>query len=232
MKANELKELAGQVLRLAAAKRGDEAAALVYKAAVQKIPFSVLNTLGVTIGRGYLAAPSGGFAFADGLWRKHGKNEGIILTIANILGILGEAHGSGSLPLVEKYNVDGAAWYVTDILGSRACKRIFRPGAFAPLKHVLVRWAADPDKWNRRLAAVTIHEISKLEPFDIDGAFSILSTLMQEGDKDVKKGTAWAFRTISRKYPERVEKYLEQFKDSDNNDTRYIVNMGSKNIRG
>ncbi len=57
MKAKELKELAGQVIRLLQSKRSDEAVSLVYDAAARKIPFSVLNSLGVAIGRGCRGTP-------------------------------------------------------------------------------------------------------------------------------------------------------------------------------
>ena len=91
------------------------------------------------------------------------------------------------------------------------------------------RWVRDENKWIRRFGVVVLRAFGKAEV--PERAFEILDQAMTDRDSDVKKGTAWILRDLSKRHPAHVFKFLLSWAQSNpNRNTVWIIKNGMKKL--
>lgn len=91
-------------------------------------------------------------------------------------------------------------------------------------------WIKDKNKWIRRFGVVTLRGYKKIEI--TDKVFKILDTIMEDGDKDVKKAVSWVLREITKKNPDDVAEFFTRWaKTNLSKDAIWIIKDGMKKLR-
>jgi len=119
-------------------------------------------------------------------------------------------------------------WAVCDNLSMFGVEPIVysNPELVLPLSE---RWIKDKNKWIKRFGVVTLRGYKKVET--TDNVFKILNTVMEDGDKDVKKAVSWILREITKKNPDEVAEFLTKWaKANPNKDTKWIIKDGIKKL--
>ncbi|MDI6603503.1 MAG: DNA alkylation repair protein, partial [Patescibacteria group bacterium] len=91
------------------------------------------------------------------------------------------------------------------------------------------KWSKSENKWLRRFGVVTLRGYKKVKT--TNKVFKILDSIMDDGEKDVKKAVSWVLREITKKNPDEVSKFLIKWaKTNPNRDTRWIIKDGMKKL--
>jgi len=91
------------------------------------------------------------------------------------------------------------------------------------------QWVRDENKWIRRFGVVVLRAFGKAEVSE--RAFEILGQAMTDRDSNVKKGTAWILRDLSKRHPAHVFEFLLGWAQSNpNRDTTWIIKNGMKKL--
>ncbi|MGW4489238.1 DNA alkylation repair protein [Amycolatopsis sp. NPDC004368] len=109
------------------------------------------------------------------------------------------------LDLYDELIVDGAWWDFVDEVAIRRVGPILRQYR-ADVTPVLLRWAADPDRWRRR-AAVICQVSAKA---DVDRALLTTAIEANVADPDffLRKGIGWALRDHAKTDPDWVRTFV------------------------
>jgi len=87
----------------------------------------------------------------------------------------------------------------------------------------------DENKWIRRFGVVVLRAFEKVDlP---EGVLEVLAQVMQDRDRDVKKGAAWMLRDLSKRHGTQVFEFLLGWAESDPTlDTAWIIKNGPKRL--
>jgi len=91
-------------------------------------------------------------------------------------------------------------------------------------------WIASDNKWIRRLAVATIPPYIRARKQEAEICLKLLSHVMKEEDKDVKKAIGWALREITKKDENAVFEFLKGWATTDNINTHQIIKEGMKKL--
>jgi len=73
-------------------------------------------------------------------------------------------------------------------------------------------WLDSESKWTRRVAVVTM--LYQKERLPVQELLDFISPLMQDQARCVQQGIGWLLRELSELYPQEIEEFLTQYKDS------------------
>jgi len=91
------------------------------------------------------------------------------------------------------------------------------------------QWVRDENKWIRRFGVVVLRAFEKA--YLHERAFEILDQVMTDRDSDVKKGTAWILRNLSKRHPAQVFEFLLSWAQSNpNRNTVWIIKNVMKKL--
>ena len=140
-------------------------------------------------------------------------------------------HFEESMDKAAQYIAQGEEWYVSDIIGERV-------HGWALLHHftkalpVLQDRAGHPSPWVvRSIGAGSHYAIKKgLGPEQTESVFRLLLSLAGAQDHAVKTGIGWAAKTAAKFHPEIVQRYKDEWEQSDRVGKwfRTKVNIGLK----
>lgn len=150
-----------------------------------------------------------------------------------IIGILLQLRLSNqfetSLKKATEYIALAEAWYVCDIIG----ERVF---GHALLYHTndalpkMKRMTQHPSNWVVRSLGAGFHNAIKwgLDAQDVKELFSILLTLANHRDKEIKQGVGWAAKTTAKFHPKIITYFQDQIQNPNTtgNWFRTKVRMG------
>jgi 3-methyladenine DNA glycosylase AlkD len=202
----------------------------------ERAPFAKLDKISHEIGKSFIDTPETGFKLVERLWQeiKNYQPKSIVETLklsavnivlANILGILGERDFKRVLNLIERYNIEGGRWYITDNLATRAVRICYGTSQKRVAEKVAI-WINSNNKWQRRLGVVSALIGVKYCNMEADWCLDILQKVIPESEQIVNKAIAWTLRELSRKYPDKIRIFIEQYKDSKDRHIKYIVKYG------
>jgi 3-methyladenine DNA glycosylase AlkD len=202
----------------------------------ERVPFAKLDKISHEISKSFLDTPDTGFRLVGRLWEeiKNRQPKSIVETLklsavnivlANILGILGEKDFNRVLNLIERYNIEGSRWYITDNLATRAVRICYGISQNRVAKKV-VNWINSNNKWQRRLGVVSALIGVKYCNMEADWCLNILQEIIPENEQIVNKAIAWTLREFSRRYPNKTRIFIERYKNSKDKNIKYIVKYG------
>jgi hypothetical protein len=204
----EARELGRQVMQTLL--RGDclKAQSLLAPSLDQRIPFSSLDRIGAATGRAPVAQVND---LVQLLATDHTMGGWVV--IGGCLGQQLDRDLAGALDRCRGLIVQGAKWYVTDILAERV------PGPallreFSVTLDLLEPWVADENPWVRRALGVAVHHWGKRsrgavsEVHHAEALLGFIEPLFSEWDWDAVKGIALGLKTIGRFYPEVMTDWL------------------------
>ncbi len=119
-------------------------------------------------------------------------------------------------------------WAVCDNLAMCGVEPIVysSPELVLPLSE---KWIKDKNKWIRRFGVVSLRGYKRVQT--TDKVFKILDTVMEDEDKDVKKGVSWILREITKKNPDEVAKFLTKKANANSSkDAKWIIKDGMKKL--
>lgn len=102
-------------------------------------------------------------------------------------------------------------WGHTDVLSGDLLSHFLLKGIVGP--ESLKPWTASPSRWKRRAVPVTLIPPAK-KTRDIGPLLEIVRPLMGDKERVVHQGTGWFLREAWKKFPEPVEAFLKQYKDT------------------
>lgn len=132
--------------------------------------------------------------------------------------------------VVEKYIKHFQSWYVCDSFCHHPMAKIImeHPDYILP---ILRKWAQSENKWLRRESAVYLHAFfAENSDQEITRHLEILDMLMQDKDKDVKKGVGWALREMTKNYEKELLDFIGKWIESSSKDTKWIIEDGIKKL--
>jgi 3-methyladenine DNA glycosylase AlkD len=111
------------------------------------------------------------------------------------------------VPLYRHWIVTGAWWDTTDEIAPRRIGPLLRadPAAVAP---VLLRWAADGDRWLRR--ASVIAQLGSRAATDTDLLAAAVEATLADPDPFLRQAVGWALRQHARTDPEWVRRFVAE----------------------
>jgi len=112
---------------------------------------------------------------------------------------------------VEKWATGLDDWGSVDMYGVTVAGVAWREGC-VPDRHVL-RWAASPNRWRRRLALVAtvpLNSRARSGQGDTARTLRVCATLVDDRDDMVVKALSWALRELSKRDPKSVAAFLRE----------------------
>lgn len=174
----------------------------------QRIPFSILDKIGWSIGN---AATDSLAEFLNRL--ADGRKMGGWVIIASVLSRQLPIDLEQTLEDCRNFITLADLWYATDIFG----ERVAGPALLIDFDNMLViltNWRADPNRWVRRSVGVSVHLWAKRRRGDPDMAgkamqlLHLLEPMFEERNNDAVKGIGWGLKTLGKYYPELVMAWL------------------------
>ncbi|MHA1149233.1 MAG: DNA alkylation repair protein [Promethearchaeota archaeon] len=166
------------------------------------------------------------FPFLKTLWKNGSFEERDI--VGKTIEKLGKKFADECLNLIPDFLPDLDNWSVCDVLGSMG----MRPIVISKTEEVLSlceKCMKDEGKWIRRFGVVTLWTFKKIPA--PPNVFEILNIVMDDGDKDVKKGVAWILRQMTNMNSNKVTIFLlEKAKANPSKHARWIIKNGMKKI--
>lgn len=171
-------------------------------------------------------SPKPMLSLLDALWENGSYEERDI--VGKAVEKLARKYPDESLNLVRSFLPDLDNWSVCDVLAGMG----MRPIVISRTKEVLLlckKWVSDSNKWIRRFGVVTLWTFKKIPaPPEV---FEILTEVMTDQDRDVKKGAAWILRQITTKNSDEVARFLLKWaRAQPNKDARWIIRDGMKKL--
>lgn len=120
-------------------------------------------------------------------------------------------------------------WTVCDNLAMFRVEPIVyqNPKLVLPLSE---KWIKDKNKWIRRFGVVSLRGYKRVQI--TDKVFKILDMVMEDKDKDIKKGASWILREIIKKNPDEVAEFLMKWaKANPSKDAKWVIKDGMKKLR-
>lgn len=204
----EIRSLAKEVARLAAAGKS--------KAVVQKLrcvldvkcPFSKLDLLGKKIGQAGSNQPQKFFQAFDEII-DYQVMGGFVIVGQALISFL-EDNFDEVMVKSREYIIKGNVWYVTDIIGERSIGQAL-VDYFDKTLPWLEKFLAEENRWVKRSAGTAIHFFTKRvrnQPQKIRKLLELVEPRIEEKQKDVAKGIGWGLKTIGKHYPDILTKFL------------------------
>lgn len=111
-------------------------------------------------------------------------------------------------PLLEKLILTGAWWDLVDELSAHVVATALENDPVAMTK-VVRRWAASDELWLKRAALVC--QVIRGEDTDLDLLEWAIEHALGGKDFFLRKGIGWAMRTVGRKQPDVVRRWLRRW---------------------
>jgi 3-methyladenine DNA glycosylase AlkD len=189
-------------------------------------PLPVLRTIATELGKCGQKTPRQVLSLLEILWAKGSFEERQI--VGKAIERVAKKHPKECLKLTSPLLNDLDNWAVCDNL---ACFGM-EPITIQHTDEVLAlcqKWIKSDNKWTRRFAVVTLRAFKKMPTSD--KVFKILDEVMQEEEWDVKKAVTWILREITKKNPEAISKFLQEWaKRGSNKHTRWIIKDGMRKL--
>jgi len=120
-------------------------------------------------------------------------------------------------------------WVSTDSFATQVAGPAWRLGVLDDTQ--VCNWAVSPDLWWRRIAlvcTVSLNLKSQKGEGDIDRTLMICELLIDDREDMLIKAMSWALRELSKRYPEEVRKFLNQYDERLASRVRREVNTKLK----
>ncbi|MGE8711737.1 DNA alkylation repair protein [Leptospira interrogans] len=170
----------------------------------KKIKFPLLEFVGKEL---YFKIPEMNQIYFTDQIIKLGHMGGYVIS-AIILQLRMEKHFEQSLNKAVEYILLGNEWYVCDIIGERIMGYFLlkEPEKTLP---ILKNYINDKNGWIVRSAGVASHYAVKkgLGKKYVEVTFYLLLSKTNTKDFHTKKGIGWALKTISKFYPDIIQKF-------------------------
>jgi 3-methyladenine DNA glycosylase AlkD len=110
--------------------------------------------------------------------------------------------------------------------------RAITPYYLKELFPLLHKWSKDSNKWIRRLAMASLTPLVRDKKYKLSGEeFAIISNLMKDEDRDVKKGVSWVLREFTKKDSQKVLNFLIKWaKSKPDKNTKWVIKDGMKKL--
>ena len=190
------------------------------------VPLPILRIVAAEIGKFIQKEPTRAQLLLETIWNE-GSFEARQIA-GKCLEKFGPKNPKFCLDFVSSVLPDLDNWAVCDNLAMFGVEPIVcsNPELVLPLSK---RWIKDNNKWIKRFGVVTLRGYKKVET--TDNVFKILDSVMENGDKDVKKAVSWVLREITKKNLNEVTEFLTRWaKSSPNKDTKWIIKDGIKKL--
>jgi 3-methyladenine DNA glycosylase AlkD len=144
---------------------------------------------------------------------------------------IGKVDYKATLNLIISFSKDISNWAVCDHLGFSGMRAI-TPYYLKELFPLLHKWCKNSNKWIRRLAMASLTPLVRDKKYKSSGKeFEIISNLMKDEDKDVKKGVSWVLREFTKKDSQKVFNFLIKWaKSNPDKNTKWILKDGMKKL--
>ncbi|MDI6792187.1 MAG: DNA alkylation repair protein [bacterium] len=213
-----------------------------------KTPFALLRIVGEEIGKKGLVEPDKWLAFLESLFTEDGKYSynakelretekkrkgliygawGVIISFA--LKVMGQQYPQRVVESAGRYILETQYWSAVDAVGYYAFRDIFDEDTDCILG-ILKDWACSRNKWLRRAATYGITSFLLKQGRDIEKAAAVLDILMEDGDRDVKKGVGIALRHMTKHYKANLIEFVNRWKETDDRHTRWIIKDGIRKL--
>lgn len=189
-------------------------------------PKPVLVVIANELGKYGQRSPKPMLSLLDALWENGSYEERDI--VGKTVEKLAQKYPDECLNLVRSFLPDLDNWSVCDVLAGMG----MRPIVISRTKEALLlckKCVSDSNKWIRRFGVVTLWTFKKIPaPPEV---FEILTEVMTDQDRDVKRGAAWILRQIVRKNPDEVAEFLVKWaRAQPNRHARWIIRNGMKEL--
>ncbi|MEW6103788.1 MAG: DNA alkylation repair protein [bacterium] len=172
----------------------------VIRLSEEKVPFAQLDKISYEISKSLLDTPKDGFKLVDKLWKEVRNKEvksnidllkisAMVVVLSNILGILSQKDFDKSIGKIERYNIEGGAWYITDNLATRAVRHCYSASQ-DKLANRVETWIKNKNKWHRRLGIVSALVGVKYCDIDVEWCLNILQDMIPQEELIVNKAIA------------------------------------------
>jgi len=230
-KTNRPREL-GAGLHKILRSHADKEASSTYRGLVPEMgrafgtPKPVLVVIANELGKYGQRSPKPILSLLDALWDNGSYEERDI--VGKTVEKLARKYPDECLSLVRSFLPDLDSWSVCDVLAGMG----MRPIVISRTKEALLlckKCVSDSTKWIRRFGVVTLWTFKKIPaPPEV---FEILTEVMTDQDRDVKKGVAWILRQITTKNPDEVAAFLVKWtRAHPNRHARWIIRNGMKKL--
>ncbi len=127
-----------------------------------------------------------------------------------------ENHFQKSIDKATEYTSKANIWYVCDIIGERVYgfALLHYPAKTIP---EIRRLSNHPEKWVVRSLGAGVHYAVRkgLDKQNVATVFSILITMANTKDKEIRQGVGWAAKTTARFHPDVIEQYHAEIHDQE-----------------
>jgi len=170
------------------------------------VPFPILREIAAEMGRYLKRNPEEARQLLEALWRE-GSFEAQQIA-GKALERFGPRHPEVALEFVSSVLGDLNNWAVCDNLAMFGVEPIViaDPQLVLPL---IERWIDSPEKWIRRFAVAALRGYKRIQP--TEQVFRLLSGVMEDPDRDVRRAVEWVLREISKKHPSAVAAFLRRY---------------------
>lgn len=190
----------------------DEEAVVQYRRIIPEagrcfgVSFPVLREIAYEMGRYLKEHPEEVTRLLEALWRE-GSFEAQQIA-GKALERFGPRHPQETLKFVSSVLGDINNWAVCDNLAIFGVEPIIiaKPQLVLPL---VEKWIRSPEKWVRRFGVAVLRGYKRGEP--TERVFQLLSEVMEDPDRDVRKAVEWVLREISKRHPSAVSSFLQEY---------------------
>ncbi|MEA2005194.1 MAG: DNA alkylation repair protein [Acidobacteriota bacterium] len=190
------------------------------------VPLPVLRLIAADLGKYIRKEPTKALSLLETIWSEDSFEARQIS--GKSLEKFASKNSKICLDFVSSVLSDLDNWAVCDNLAMFGVEPIVysRPELVLPLSE---KWIKNKNKWIRRFGVVSLRGYKRVQT--TDKVFKILDTVMEDEDKDVKKGVSWILREITKNNPEEVAKFLIKWtKANPSKDTKWIIKDGMKKL--
>ena len=144
------------------------------------------------------------------------KTEGGNVLLGIILQKRLTNHFNQSIEKAAEYIADADIWYVCDIIGERVFgySLLHQPEKTIP---EIIKLSNHPTHWViRSLGAGSHYAIKKgLDKNNVKTVFSLLLSMANTKDKEIRQGVGWAAKTTAKFHPDIIEFYKIEIEDQE-----------------
>lgn len=190
------------------------------------VPLPIVSVVAVEIGKFIQKEPTKAENLLEVIWSE-GSFEARQIA-GKSLGKFGPKNPEICLDFISSVLSDLDNWAVCDNLSMYGVEPIVysHPGLVLPLSE---KWIKNKNKWIRRFGVVTLRGYKKVKT--TDKVFKIFDTVMEDGDKDIKRAVSWILREITKKNPDDVTEFLTKWaRANPNRNTLWIIKDGMKKL--
>ncbi len=144
------------------------------------------------------------------------KTEGGNVILGIILQNRLSSHFEQSISKATEYISQASAWYVCDIIGERVYGYSLLNNADRTIPQIK-KLSNHSTNWVVRALGAGIHYAVKkgLDKKNVASVFSVLLSMANTKDKEIKQGVGWAAKTTAKFHPDIIEQFYQEIENQN-----------------